>query len=415
MDGRHRLVALLVALPLGCAGEERGLSLEQRIDLSLERAASALVERQSSDGAWRSDVYGALGDGLALTPSVLKACLYVPVSGMDEAAARGLEWLVSRVDVEGRVDAGEHGLGYPVYTAALATIALTQAGGRRELAARDAWLALLTSHQLDERLGWTPDDAAYGGWGYSLRPPRKGTSGLDADLSSTLFAVGALRIAGTPVDDPALAKALLFITRCQNLPLDGWEQDPDLDPDLDDGGFFFTPTNALQNKAGTLGIDRAGRTRYRSYGSMTADGLRALLRCGLAPDHPRVVAARGWLERHFDPSRNPGDYDTVREVERRSSYYYACWSQAHAFFQAGEARVDWARELAEAMLTRQRADGTWSNPAGAVMEDDPLIATPFAMAVLGLCRVALRNREEATVHARWRSCPVAGKASTFSQ
>jgi squalene-hopene/tetraprenyl-beta-curcumene cyclase len=414
MDGRSWFAALLLALPPGCAGEERDLSLEQRIDRALEQGVHALVERQSLDGAWRSEVYGALGDGLALTPSVLKACLYVPIDGADDAAARGLDWLVERVGEDGSIDAGEHGLGYPVYTAALATIALTQAGGEREPGemkrARDAWLTLLRSHQLDEGLGWQPDDAAYGGWGYSLWPARKGESGLDADLSSTLFALGALRMSGTSADDPSIVKALSFVKRCQNLPLDDSALDPALDPALEDGGFFFTPTNALQNKAGTLGIDGTGRTRYRSYGSLTADGVRALLRCGLPPDHPRVVAARRWLERNFDSMRNPGDYDAVREVERRSSYYYASWSQAHAFFALGlreldtpRGRVDWASELAEAILARQREDGTWSNPAGAVMEDDPLIATPFALAVLGLCRTARAaypGRVEAT-SCRW--------------
>ena len=86
----------------------------------------------------------------------------------------------------------------------------------------------------------------------------------------------------------------------------------------------------------------------------------------------------------------------MREVERRSSYYYASWSEAHAFFLSGTNEFDWARPLAEAMLERQREDGTWSNPAGAVMEDDPLVATPFALAVLGLCRMKLSAEKSRT-------------------
>ena len=104
----------------------------------------------------------------------------------------------------------------------------------------------------------------------------------------TLFAVGALRMAGTPDDDPAIRKALAFLSRCQNLT----EEGPEGDPAFDDGGFFFTPTDPVRNKAGVAGNDRRGQVRYHSYGSATADGLRALLRCGLSPGDRRVVAAR---------------------------------------------------------------------------------------------------------------------------
>ena len=45
-----------------------------------------------------------------------------------------------------------------------------------------------------------------------------------------------------------------------------------------------------------------GVLRYHSYGSPTADGVRALVRCGLAHDHPRVLAARAWLAISADTS-----------------------------------------------------------------------------------------------------------------
>ena len=121
------------------------------------------------------------------------------------------------------------------------------------------------------------------------------TDPIDADLSSTLFAIGALRIAGVEADDPAIRKALTFIERCQNVAV----SDQDGDPQYDDGGFFFSRTDPVRNKAGVAGTDRHGRLRYHSYGSTTADGLRALLRCGLSHDHPRVSAARAWLEATF--------------------------------------------------------------------------------------------------------------------
>src|SRR5262249_43324489 len=147
-------------------------------------------------------------------------------------------------------------------------------------------------------------------------------AGVDADLSSTLFALGALRVAGSSADEPAIARALLFVRRCQNLAEDGRDDDPA----FDDGGFFLTPTDPVRNKAGTAGTDRSRRVRFHSYGSATADGLRALLRCGLAPGHRRVEAARRWLERNYSATTNPGVFAPARADERDATYFYYAWS-----------------------------------------------------------------------------------------
>ena len=102
---------------------------------------------------------------------------------------------------------------YPVYTASAAVITLTVLDVPEGRGARDAWLRELRRRQLTEILGWGPGDPAFGGWGYSIEPPKKGEADgspvqhIDADLSSTLFAIGALRIAGAAAEDPAIRKA----------------------------------------------------------------------------------------------------------------------------------------------------------------------------------------------------------------
>jgi hypothetical protein len=235
--------------------------------------------------------------------------------------------------------------------------------------ARDAWLAEVRRRQLDESLGWGPDDPAYGGWGYAIEPSRKGTkTAPDADLSSTLFAVGALGVANRGDDRAALAKALRFVERCQN---------------FDDGGFLFSPTDPVRNKAGAAGA------RFHSYGSATADGLRALLRCGLGIDHPRVVRARSWLARNFSATTNPGTFEPIREPEREATYYYYAWSLAHAARALGRGHGLRLDELAHELIRRRRPDATWTNRFTASKEDEPLVATSFAAGALGLCRLAL--------------------------
>ena len=372
---------LLLVVALGLTPPGRGDDHGDRVDRAIAAATRALVAAQAPDGAWRSRTYGAFRDGPSLTPSVLKAVAYAPdIAGSDQARRRGAAYLASWVRLDGTIDPGPIGLLYPVYAESAAALALARVdvpGGR---AATAALVADLRRRQLAGPLGWGADDPAFGAWGYAVEPARNADPGaaVDADLSSTLFAVGALRaVGGASADDPAIRAALRFVVRCQNFDRG--------DPAADDGGFFLTPTDPARNKAGPLGPPG----RFRSYGSSTADGLRALLRCGLAPDHPRVIAARTWLERHFAAATVPGTFEGARDDDRDATYYYYCWSASHAFralgvrtFESAGRRVDWAAELARELIRRQRPDGTWANPFSASKEDDPLVATPFALGAL---------------------------------
>jgi squalene-hopene/tetraprenyl-beta-curcumene cyclase len=397
----RRAVAWLVIPSVACLASCRSRTegLEARVDRALGAAMRSLIAAQSPDGAWRSPTYGVFKDGLSLSPAVLKAVAFGPdVAGSAAARRLGAGYLIARVRADGSIDDGPSGRTYPVYTASAAVMALARLDLPDGRGARAAWLLDLRRRQLTEELGWGPDDPAYGGWGYSIEPTHKADAAhasgrhVDADLSSTLFAVGALRVAGIGADDPAIRKALTFVRRCQNVA----ESDRDGDPRHDDGGFFFSPTDPVRNKAGSAGEDRHGRARYHSYGSATADGLRALLRCGLPPDHPRVASARRWLERHFSASSHPGTFEGAREVERDATYYYYAWSVAHAFRALGIAKVGpsgrefaWAEALARELVRRQQGDGSWSNRFTASKEDDPLVATSFAAGALGICRTFL--------------------------
>ena len=372
-------ILLVVALAARAPGDDG-------VDRAIADATRALIVAQSPDGAWRSKTYGAFKDGLSLTPSVLKAIVYAPdIEGADLARRRGASYLAARVRPDGSIDDGPFGMLYPVYAESASAIALSKVdvpGGRE---ATSAFVADLRRRQLAEPFGWTPDDLAFGAWGYAVEPPvkREQAHTVDGDLSSTLFAIGTLRlVGGATAEDPAIRKALRFVERCQNFDKG--------DPTFDDGGFFLTPTDPARNKAGPFAKpDRLEHVRFHSYGSATADGLRALLRCGLPPDHPRVVAALRWLEANFSASTVPGTFEGPREGERDATYFYYCWSLAHAFrslgirtFEWNGRKVDWAAEMAAELLRRRRPDGTWSNPFSASKEDDPLIATTFALGAL---------------------------------
>lgn len=340
------------------------------IDAALADATRYLASKQSDDGAWRSETYGVMTGGATLTPPVLKT-LWMSSPGSD-GCARATAYLRG-------VSPGQS-LDYPVYTAAMAAIVFHLSDADR--GARDAWLQLLRDHQATGQLGWNPGDPGYGGWGYAVRPPHKPEFGelpFVADLSSTLFAVGALRMSGVGADDPSIRAALVFVERCQNFG----------DPRHGDGGFFFTPANRAQNKAGGL----------NSYGSATADGVRALVRCGLPVDHPRVQAAQSWLQRNFTTATNPGIFEDQLAADRDAALYYWSWSVTHAFrllavttVQRDGLAVAWAPMLADALMKGQRPDGSWANPHGFMKEDDPLIATTLAAAALANCREIMASK-----------------------
>jgi squalene-hopene/tetraprenyl-beta-curcumene cyclase len=342
------------------------------------RAAAVrfLLGAQSPDGAWRSDTYGVFKGGDALTPLVLGTLLSCGGEEAGAAVRKGVAYLTAMVQ-----DDGPHGLSYPVYTAALAVRVLshpTQAAHRR---ARDAWLAFLRGRQLTEERGWQPSDREYGGWGFSAGVPIKPRPGepssplTESNLSATVLALEALRAAGCPDDDPAFARALVFVRRCQNYADDPARREP-----FDDGGFFFIYADPVRNKAGVAGRDASGRERFASYGSMTADGLRCLLACGLADDDGRVMAARRWLEDHFTAATNPGRFPADRRSVQAATYFYYAWSVTRAL-----SGRDFGR-LAEELARRQRPDGSWANEAVEVREDDPIVATALAAGALAGCR-----------------------------
>jgi hypothetical protein len=361
-----------------------------RIDAAWARSIEWLLPRQDLDGAWRSAHYGAFKDGYALTPLVLSVLFFTPDDPrVAPAYDRGVDFLAGAVLPDGRVAAPPDGYSYPTESLALTIAVLSVPRNVRHRPARDALVAALRTRQLDALAGFEPTDPDYGGWGYGVARTRKPVGGLPPDdtraanVSATLFAVGALRLAGTPPSDPVFANSLDFLRRCR----------------ADDGGYFFAPRGVAVNKAGALPDGRP-----RPYGSMTADALRAMLAAGAAFDDPDLVGARRWLHRNFSVTHAAGDYPPDRVAQRDAVYFYAAWSLAHALVRTGgpdletdRGPVHWPSALADALLDRQRPDGRFENPATDLREDDPLLATPMALAALGLTRLALSGEWRAAL------------------
>lgn len=373
-----------------CFADPSGI---EKIDAALAKAVRFLIKQQSDDGSWRSEHYGPFKEGGALTPLVLQTLLAAPPSKETEASCRkGADYLAARVKADGSIDPGPQGLSYPLYTSAGAVVVLSHASNARHQKARDAWRAFFCQRQLTEDLGWQPEDKPYGGWGYCATLPRKPQKTgeplaplTESNLSATVFALDALKAVGRKADDPAIRKALVFVKRCQN-----YRDDPkQREEDFDDGGFFFMYDDPVRNKAGVAGKDRAGQERYYSYGSMTADGWRALLLCGQSANDPRVKAAHAWMETNFRGHMHPGKYAKDREINRDAVYYYYCCSLTQTLLTTDLKKPSWAEVLAKVLGSKQREDGSWANALVPQREDDPMVATCLAAQALAGCRRVL--------------------------
>jgi hypothetical protein len=315
----------------------------------LRRAAEYLWKQQAPDGGFHSSTYGLLSSGQSLTPFVLNALLDVPDSAVprpDGAIDRALGFIRKNTNSDGALGLmDESSVDYPNYASALAVTVMAKVRAPEKDIA--PMVEQLREQQFSEANGWKRDDPSFGGWGMGgalRRPPNAG----HVDLSMTRYVMEALQASGIPASDSAMAKALVYLERSQNA----------------DGGFYFSPVNPEINKAG----DENGR--YVSYGTATADGVLALRAAGIPETDERIGKAIAWLRNHHQPDRAPG-FDTSPDP---------FWGQGLRFYYAHVI----SRILPDApiQLPTQLDDGSFHNPNKLVKEDDPLIATAFAMSVL---------------------------------
>jgi Prenyltransferase and squalene oxidase repeat len=314
----------------------------------LGRACRYLWSQQGEDGGWHSRTYGLLKSGQSLTAFVLNALLQVPQQAPAEGIDRAIAFLRRNTNNEGAVGKMDPLLyDYPNYATALTVQALRRAG--RPVGPLIDWLR---TQQFTEAHGWKRDDPPYGAWGIGGEP-RVAPNPGHVDLSMTRHVLQALAAAGVPAGDPVFARARVFVERCQN----------------PDGGFFFSTVVLDANKAGQDGA------QYRSYGTTTADGLLALAAMSARPEGDRVQSAQRWLAAHDEADGAPGFIGPA----------YQRWTAGLRFYYAGaaaEARGWCGPAMAASLKATQHRDGSWRNPENLVKEDDPLIATPFAVMAL---------------------------------
>ena len=190
----------------------------------MERAVKFLRPRQGRDGSWSGDREPGI------TALVVTAMLRSGRATPDEpAVTRGLTFLEKYIGPKGGLSEAPHS----VYTTSVALMAFHEANrvGRYDHVIKGSQ-EFLKSTQIDESEGKTRDDVSYGGLGY-------GGGNSRPDLSNTSFAIEALRDTGLSADDPALRRALIFVSRCQNFQSEF--NDQPWAGKVNDGGFVYNP------------------------------------------------------------------------------------------------------------------------------------------------------------------------------
>ena len=332
-----------------------------------EKAVAFLKGRQEADGSWSPNRKEPGITALVVT-GLLRSKRVTPA---EPVIGKGLAYLEGLVDPAG----GMPGAAHANYTTAIALVAFREAnvGGKYDGVIRGAQ-GFLKTKQWDEAEGKTPADAFYGGAGY-------GGTNSRPDLSNTTFMLDALRESGLPADDPAYKKALVFVSRCQNLKSEFNDQ-PWAD-DVNDGGFVYTAANGGSSVAGM--VDGGG---LRSYASMTYVGLKSLIYAGLTPDDPRVKAATEYLRKHYSVEENPG------LGQRGLYYYYQSMAKtlgllgSPTFVDAQGGQHDWRADLVAALASRQAADGSWVNKNDGFMEGDANLTTSYGLLALAYASAA---------------------------
>jgi hypothetical protein len=326
-------------------------------------AVEWLTGVQRSDGLWATDTYGPLARGESTT-AVLALALSRQSSGdvySRAAAGRALLALIARGAPSPTTP--PEPVDYPIYTAAclLHTLAVLAPDEHTEV--RTALSSWLRSRQLTEALGWQPEQPEYGAFGLGDRVVQQPDGADLIGLAPVTFVLEALQAAAVPPTDPMVQAARTFVERCQD--------------HAGDGGFAYAPT--ADWRAGKAGMTDTKPPRARSYGTTTADGLRALLAAGLPPDHARVRAALAWLVQRAHDVRVPGLVEAAPELEPSLRLYWLqTWARTLPFVDAATA-ARWRPAIAAALATFQQPDGSYRNPANAMKEDDPLVATALGL------------------------------------
>jgi squalene-hopene/tetraprenyl-beta-curcumene cyclase len=343
---------------------------------SLKRAVKFALSAQNADGSFGpTQAPDAL---VGMTGLMVNALLGCPV-GLTEANTQAIRaavaFMLKHQDQTGRISAG--GMGN--YNTSAAVTALVATGNAAYRPALEKAEKYLRGVQIDEGEGLTKVSPFYGGVDYG-----KGTN--ISDLSNTGMWVEAMHALGMKPDDPAMKNAMLFVSRVTNNPeVNDQPWAKEASPESF-GGAVYRPAPDPNRKDVDISKAGADRTGWRSYGSMTYHAFKSFIYGGRDAEDPGVQGALSWIELNYTVDENPGI------GKQGQYYYYRVMSRALSALGRKEiAGRDWARDLADKLVSLQKEDGSWTNEADRWHEGDPSLVTAYCIEAMSLAVDAMKK------------------------
>jgi len=335
---------------------------------AVDQAIAFLKSSQNADGSWGQEPQRRGITGIVVTGLLESGKL----SADDAPVASGLKYIESLVNPKaGHIAGNDVKVGLQNYVTSVNVMALQAAGrpDRYKNVVGDA-AGFLKKLQWDESEEKSPKDDYYGGAGYDSKSR--------PDLSNSQFFLDALKAAGVPKDDPAFQKALVFVSRCQNLKSEF--NDQAWAGKINDGSFIYSAAGGGSTKVENTTPDLPG------YASMTYAGIKSMVYCGVSKDDPRYKKAFEWLSNNYTVDANAGMPPQLKE--RGLYYYYHTMAKSLSVLGVDEIKDaagkshDWRAELTAALAKRQQPNGSWTNANDRWMEGDPHLVTGYALMAL---------------------------------
>jgi squalene-hopene/tetraprenyl-beta-curcumene cyclase len=371
-----KLIALVIAA-FTLAGSARAqVGPDKKAwDAVAQKAAKYLQGAQDKNGGWSTDKTPGV-TGIVLT-GLLRTGQTTPQDPVGQKALKYIESLVNpeKKHIAGKGDAKVQLQNYVTSINVMALIEAKQDDKYKAIIG-DA-VEFLKKLQWDEGEDKTEKDPFYGGAGYDSKSR--------PDLSNTQMFLDSLKAAGIGPDDPAMKKALKFVSRCQNIK--GETNDQPWAKLINDGSFIYTPALGGATKVVDKPLDNGA---LPGYGSMTYAGIKSMIYCGVAKDDPRVKKAYEWIQQNYSVDGNPG----MPEPRAKWGLYYYYNTMAKSLDALGVDYVvdakgvkhDWRKDITAALAKRQRPDGGFINDAANWMEADENLVTGYALMALSYCR-----------------------------
>ncbi|TWT34328.1 prenyltransferase/squalene oxidase repeat-containing protein [Blastopirellula retiformator] len=335
-------------------------------EATVDQAIDWLIAHQSADGAWRSRTYSELRSGIgttALAALALVRSWKATEPKVVSALGKGVQFLKDQFS---RDDSLGVGADYPTYVAAMLIMVLIELESTSERELRERLVTQLIDRQRIGRHGYLPGDADFGGWAPGLEV-KADPSAAAANISITSHVLQALRAADA-ITPEMRTSAETYLRRLQY-------NDPQSKLV---GGFTYTAAfDSPLNKAG-FDVATNGKRHALPYHSATCDGLLALAACDPHRQDNSFRLATSALAAMPLPrlSRAPVDVGQIDRVQGGLFFYAAAaLSRLPSLTTTGHARLT----VWHSLRRSQQVDGCWRNPLPWMREDDPLVATSFAI------------------------------------